>query len=459
MKFFLLLSLFIFSSSTSIIRLPFFRISPTTVKINPSNFPSYFFETNFYTNISIGSYNQIIPMRLSFSNYHSFITIANYTGGDIIKYEPDKSNTYKKTYGERFFVFINIKKGIDSKERFNLNTIDNKILSCDDIDFILATDLVKNISGDLGMKASTKEEQFNRLMKFNFIINLHKNNYIKHEIFSINFFDENKGEIMIGNTPDDYSNLDIDTYKYTYIPVNKDGYFWGFKDLVSYLDNKRINIKQEYAEFLIESNVITHVINYIKKINETFFKSLVNNNKCIFVNNNDYFHFYHCDKNINLTNFPVINIYQKDINYTFKLTSDDLFEDINDRKYFLVNFLNNNDTKWILGKPFLKKFNFTYNFDSKTVGLFFGTKEKEKKENPKDEEFNKVWIYVIISVGIILILIGVIIIIVKKIPRKTRVNELEENFEYKENKNEENTNVINDENNESKNSLGLGVDD
>ena len=318
---------------------------------------------------------------------------------------------------------------------------------------------MKNISGDLGMKASTKEEQFNRLMKFNFIINLHKNNYIKHEIFSINFFDENKGEIMIGNTPDDYSNLDIDTYKYTYIPVNKDGYFWGFKDLVSYLDNKRINIKQEYAEFLIESNVITHVINYIKKINETFFKSLVNNNKCIFVNNNDYFHFYHCDKNINLTNFPVINIYQKDINYTFKLTSDDLFEDINDRKYFLVNFLNNNDTKWILGKPFLKKFNFTYNFDSKTVGLFFGTKEKEKKENPKDEEFNKVWIYVIISVGIILILIGVIIIIVKKIPRKTRVNELEENFDYKENKNEENTNVINDENNESKNSLGLGVDD
>ena len=459
MKIFLLISLFIFIYSTSIIRLPFIRIAQTIEKINPENFPSYYFETNYYTNISIGSNNQIIPMHLSFSNYHSFITIANYSGGDFIKYDPDKSDTYKKTYGERYFVFINIKKGIDSKERFNLKTIDNKVLECDNIDFILATDLVKNISGDLGMKTSTKEEQFNRLMNFNFIINLHKNNYIKHQIFSINFFNENEGEIMIGNTPDNYSNLDIDTYKSTYIPSNKDGFFWGFKNLVSYLDNKRINIKQEYAEFLIESNVITPVINCIQKINETFFKSLINNDECIFVNNNNYFHFYHCNKDINLTNFPVITIYQNDIDYTFELTSNDLFEDINNRKYFLVNFLNNNDTKWILGKPFLKKYNFTYNFDSRTVGLFFGTKEKEEeKEEPKNEEFNKVWIYVIISVVIIIILSGVIVIIVKKLPRKKRVNELEENFDYKENKNEENTNEINNEkneNHESKNALGI----
>jgi len=459
MEIFIFISLFIFPSSTSIIHLPFFRIVQTTQKINPETFPLFYFETNYYVNISIGSNNQIIPMHLSFSNYHSFITTANYTEGDFIKFEQDKSTTYKKmTFGARYFSLINIKKGIESKERFNLNTIDNKVIPCDDIDFILATDLTVNISGDLGMKPSTKknENDYNRLENFNFIINLHKNKYIKHKIFSINFFDENKGEIMIGDTPDVYSNLDIDTYKSTYAPANDDIYYWGFKDLVSYMDNKKINIKQEKAEFQIESNVINPVINYIQKINQTFFKQLINNNQCIFVNNNDYFHFYHCDKNINLTNFPVINIYQNDINYTFELTSDDLFEDINDRKYFLVNFLNNNDTKWILGKPFLKKYNFTYNIDSKTVGLFFGTKEKEeKKENPKDDEFNKVWIYVIISVCIILILIGVIVIIVKKIPRKTRVNELEENFDYSENKNEENTKVINDENNESKNALGI----
>ena len=154
-----------------------------------------------------------------------------------------------------------------------------------------------------------------------------------------------------------------------------------------------------------------------------------------------------------MTNFPIINIFQKDINYPFELTSYDLFEEIEDRKYFLVNFANNSGTKWILGKPFLKKYNFTFNFDSKAVGLFFGTKDKQEKTSK--DEFNKVWIYVIISVFIILVLIGIIIIIVKKIPRKKRVNELEENFDYQEKKNHGNNKVINNENNESQNSLGI----
>ena len=443
--------LFILVNSSSIIRLPFYRLIPQTTNINPENFPCLYFETNYYSNLTIGSNQQIIQMRLSFSNYHSFITIANYSANNIIKFDPDKSTTYKKTYGERYFALINIKKGINSKERFNLKTFDNKLINCDDIEFILATDLVYNVSGEFGMKVSTKDEQFNRLLNFSFIMNLYKSKYIRYPIFSVNFMNENKGEIIMGNTPDNYSNLDIDTYKYTYAPFNNDGYFWGFKDLVSYLDNKRINIKLEYAEFQIESNIIIPVINYIQKINETFFNSLVNT-KCIFVNDNNYFHFYHCDKDINLTNFPIININQKDINYSFELTSNDLFEDIGDRKYFLVNFANNTENKWILGKPFLKKYNFTYNYDSKTVGLFFGTKDKTENDPKK---FNEVWIYVIVSVVIILILIGVIVIIVKKIPRKKRANELEENFDYKENKNEENSNVEDNENNSNKNALGI----
>ena len=75
------------------------------------------------------------------------------------------------------------------------------------------------------MKVSTKDEQFNRLLNFIFIINLYKNKYIRHPIFSVNFMNENKGEIIIGNTPDNYSNLYIDTYKYAYAPFNNYEYF------------------------------------------------------------------------------------------------------------------------------------------------------------------------------------------------------------------------------------------
>jgi hypothetical protein len=43
----------------------------------------------------------------------------------------------------------------------------------------LATVPEFNISGEFGMKSSTKEEQFNRLSDFSFITNLYNNNYIK----------------------------------------------------------------------------------------------------------------------------------------------------------------------------------------------------------------------------------------------------------------------------------------
>ena len=95
--------LFILVNSSSIILLPFYRLIPQTTNINPENFPSLYFETYYYSNLTIGSNQQIIPMRLSFSNYHSFITIANYSANNIIKFDPDKSTTYKKTYGERYF--------------------------------------------------------------------------------------------------------------------------------------------------------------------------------------------------------------------------------------------------------------------------------------------------------------------------------------------------------------------
>ena len=183
---------------------------------------------------------------------------------------------------------------------------------------------------------------------------------------------------------------------------------------------------------------------------------MINESKCIFINNNDYFHFYHCDKDINIENFPILTLYQQNLNYTFELTSNDLFEDIGDRKYFLVNFANNNDKKWILGKPFLKKYNFTYNFDSKTVSLFYGLKKEDSGNS--DTPFNKLWIYIIIALVIISILIGVIIIIAKKIPRKKRVNELEENFDYKEKK-EDNNNEINNKENENQNKNSLGIDE
>lgn len=457
MNLYIFIILFIYIYSISIIRLPFNRTIPTSIKITPENYKNYIYESNYYTIINVGSNNQLIPMRLSFNSYQSFLTISNYSG-DFIKYDPDKSTTYQKTYGERYFSFINILKGMNSKEKFTLKDIDNKEISCNNINFILATVPNVNISGEFGMCPSTKDEQYNQLFDYNFILNLYNNNYIKHKIFSINFFNKNSGEILIGDRPSEYSNYDKDTFVEKNIPIDKNGYFWGLLELRTSLNGKTLYIKDQTAKFAIESYVIKPHVNYKDRIDELFFNEKIKSNKCIFVNESIEYSFYHCDKDIDLTNFPTLSLYQRTFNYTFELNASDLFEDFEDRKYFLMNFVEEDDdisSIWILGQPFLKKYKFTYNFDARTVGMYFGMIEEEKQENEekenKENEFNKFWIILIIC-SVIIITLGIIIyILIRKIPRKKRANELEENFDYNGNIN------TNDNNNVNNNENGLGI--
>ena len=442
-------ALLIHINSSSIIRLPFKRINLDSPKLIQNNFTNLIFESNFYTEMKIGSKSQKIPMKISFKNYHSFITIYNYTG-DFIKYNPDKSKTYQKIYGERFYTFINIKKGIASKEKFILKDLNNKEISCNNIQFILATAPNFNISGDFGMSPSTKDEQFNNLVDYNFILNLHKNNYIKYNIFSINFFNKDSGEILIGNKPNEYINYNYELFIESNIPVGKDGYFWGLEYIRSSMGGKNLYIRDEIAEFSIENYLIKPHICYKEKIDELFFNEQIKNKKCIFVNESTEFSFYHCERNLDLKQFPKLYLYQRTFNYTFELNANDLFEDLGDRKFFLMNFVDEISTssKWILGLPFLKKYNFTYNFDSRTIGMYFGIKEK-KEQN----KFNKLWFFVIICIIIIIILAIFIIFLIKNKPRKKRVNELDEYLDFQTNKNNNENNNIN-----SGNGNNLGID-
>ena len=131
--------LFFLTNSQTTIHLPLKINNPDSSKITPETFTSFLLEKYYFTEIKIGSNKQKIPMRISFDNYHSFVTIYNYTG-NFIKYYPDVSWTYQKLYGERFFSFLNIKKGINSKERFTFKDKNNKDISLDNLEFVLATE-------------------------------------------------------------------------------------------------------------------------------------------------------------------------------------------------------------------------------------------------------------------------------------------------------------------------------
>jgi len=117
------------------------------------------------------------------------------------------------------------------------------------------------------------------------------------------------------------------------------------------------------------------------------------------------------------------------------LDKNDLFIDYNEKKYFLCIFLEKEEgatyysnKHWILGIPFVKKYNFVFDYNSKVI-LFY-----ELIENNGNKDYALIsgfaWFFIII----LLVLIGVlgIYLILKLIfrPKRIQANELEESFNY-----------------------------
>ena len=106
---------------------------------------------------------------------------------------------------------------------------------------------------------------------------------------------------------------------------------------------------------------------------------------------------------------------------------------------------------WYLGEPFYKKYPITFNFDSKTMGLYLKNGEGDSGEDKGDnnEQKNKnIIMIVIISIEVIIFiaLIIVVIIMAKSFNdmRKQRINEInDDNYEYFTEKNKKNEESIN----------------
>ena len=141
----------------------------------------------------------------------------------------------------------------------------------------------------------------------------------------------------------------------------------------------------------------------------------------------------HCNSNFDITSFKDISFELKDIDTIFVLTHKDLFIKYNNEYIFGIVFdedVDSKDPTWILGKPFMKKYELVYDLDRKIIGLY-----KEGKIN--SEEKNGVNAFLIILIVIlIIVIIGLIYFIIYYLRKpKRRVYELnDENFDYEPSK-------------------------
>ena len=263
--------------------------------------------------------------------------------------------------------------------------------------------------------------------------------------FAIN---NNKGKLFIGKELDENNTIYSPCLSYI------GELLWGLEFDKIYTknnnENKKVleNIKLK-AQLVGTYPYIKAPFEFFEYLNKYFFMDLLEKNICKRINFTrhdiylDYnFYSYACNseskifmENLN-NNFPDIIFEHKTFNEFFTLTKNDLFAfnnfDNNDNNLYFLMVSGNDYTEWLLGIPFLKKYVFSYDYDSKTVGYYadFG---KEKNNDENDNNFLKsitFKVIIIILLVIVVFILGMFFQKNYKKKRKIKANELDDDFDY-----------------------------
>ncbi len=400
--------------SFTIIVLPFKKY---TKYISKKNYIEYLYKNDLFINFEIGTPIQSIPLFLSFNDLPTYIIGKNLNG----QYNPLISQTLKNiSFKEEVYFFQKFYKGYIINETIEFKNIKNEKEKIKDISLVLATSFnnINEIKSVLGLSINGITSFLNQ----NLIYELKMNKITESMIWTLIFNNENEGEIIIGNNPHNY-NKSYNEEFFKQVKAEKrlgTAIYWDFLFNKVYSNNKLID--DDVKGYLdIQFGLIKGSLNYKKFIEKNFLNETNLCKKNYAFNNS--IEYYICDLKSNIKNFPKIIFEQMELKFNFELTYEDVFEKRDDKYYCKIVFEDkNNDKIFVLGQPFLKKYQIVFNADRKLMGIYI---------NQKFNYFNLfLWFIIIILIIIISILLILIYQKYIKKPRKVRANELEEDFLY-----------------------------
>ena len=428
-------------------------------KLTPDNF----FETKFKNEpkiiIKAGTHRQSIPCYLNLNTPTIYISGSNSSlAKSQVKYDEKKSQKYKNTSNsitsESFYVY-----GMPSIDEICIN--DKEIFQ---LKFYLAQ--TKFSSNELSYSCvlglgyeeliydDEDTEPYTEGIE-SFLTQIKNNKIIDKKLFFINYnsnndYDDN-GELIFGNYPHE---LKENNEKYCeacneedYIEINniinEIEVIWSVKGFI-YMGEKLIFNYLASIEFEVTQGFIIGSYNYKTIILNEFFNEKISTNECfeneIFMQNKA-FNGYYCKKNVDISKIESLILIIDKIKYKIEFTYDDLFTENDGYLYFNVLFTQDEDpfkNDFILGKPFFKKYPIVFNTNGRgeNIGfynnLFFKKKERVNPYN-NNKDYKKGNILTILLIFIGIIIIGLLVYIIYryfKRPRKQKVNELIEFFDY-----------------------------
>ena len=397
------------------------------------------FQNIIYVNLTIGTPPQVIPSSLEI-NCQTF-----YFPTDI--FDKRKSRSFSSTSDKETDIkYEEIKSALFSTDILHINGQSKKI------NFLLAEESPQEI-GNIGLLAPNKVE----LGVYPFFQSLNNAGLISSYSWTLKYFqnislinsvsgDKIIGELIIGDDPHNYENNK--TYyngKYFHkIPMLKtegvDYYDMLFNNIyITQIDEDGTNnvvyiegIKE--AELLPDRNFIVATEQFFIIIKNKLFNKYFANDICREKTVGYYYFYIECDIGDDQflpQSFPDIYFEHRNFSTTFNLNYDDLFIiDPNANKYiFLIFGYQLNSETWKLGTPFLRKYQFVFNEETKTIGYYNLNKVASKNsEEEDDDEENNVWIYFVAGTGFIIsIIIGVVIYLLIKNRSYKKKKEMEFN--------------------------------
>jgi len=389
----------------------------------PLNLIYYNSYSLYYTFLTFGSKEKKYIMQINLDDYDFELTNykcnieTNITAYDEEFFNPFLSETSIieisginfSYYGPN--IIYRITDNIKVKQNNSLNYIYPKIIF---------------IYNPRNYSSSKYRSDFSPYTCFKFGLRLPYENYYSFEDYRINLIGQFKRKkvtnsfewfieynndinpkLIIGISPYEYDNNKYnDSRNITSIYISGSFYYWNleFSQIYFIIDGKRDLLDYRKAALEPSFNYIKGPFEYFKFINETFFENFFINKKCfIDIAKGNYYFIYYCLNEESIKNelkqkFLNINLVHSKLDKEFVLNYEDLFIEKNNKIYFLVIYDNNIRFNWILGKPFLKKYFFSYNYEKKLISFY-----ETEKENYNDKNSSNDLIYIIIIIILVII--------------------------------------------------------
>ena len=181
-------------------------------------------------------------------------------------------------------------------------------------------------------------------------------------------------------------------------------------------------------------------VDYLDEIEKYFFTKEKTKTNCKKNRLDNNFINFDCASKDDIKDFPTIYLVHRTLGYIFNITYEDAFIEYNGRYHCLIWIDMTYRKNWRMGKPFLKKYFFSYNGEKKIINFYDmknsgikkdGREKKEKEEEQKESKYDIVYIILIAVLLLAVVVLSYVItrIFCKKEVKKKKANLLQDSDE------------------------------